>query len=177
MESKHEGIGGWLILIVFGLLLIPVFRLYALYQTYWTVYNTPGWSLLTESGNPLYHSWFEPTFWMGVGVDLLFIVLSIAGLWLLVTRSSHFPRFMISFLIAMTVFAVADGLMTNWIFGTLPITADTLEYIQNQSYRHQAGALLLSMIWIPYLMRSKRVKATFVQKSDHNTVAGNPLTF
>ncbi|MGM7703028.1 DUF2569 domain-containing protein [Pseudalkalibacillus sp. Hm43] len=176
MGSKHEGIGGWLILIVFGLLLVPVIRLYSLYQTYWTVYNTPAWSLLTESGNPLYHTWFEPAFWMGVGVDLLLIILSLVGLWLLLTRSSLFPRFMISFLIAMTVFAVADGFITNWIFGTLPITADTLQYIQNQSYRQQAGALLLSIIWIPYLMRSKRVKATFVSGPKEKTVASNNLT-
>lgn len=177
MGSKHEGIGGWLILIVIGLLLVPVIRLYSLYQNYWTVYNTPAWSLLTEPGNPLFHSWFEPTFWVSVSVDNTFIMLSLAGLWLLFTRSSRFPKFMIYYLIGLTVFAVADGFITNWIFSALPITADTLEYIKNQSYRQQAGALLLCVIWVPYLLKSKRVKATFLKRPQDKTVAGNNLTF
>ncbi|MCF6138864.1 DUF2569 domain-containing protein [Pseudalkalibacillus berkeleyi] len=177
MGSKHEGIGGWLILMAVGLMMVPLIRLYSLYQSYWTVYHTPAWSSLTESGNPLYHAWFQPTFWLNIAVDIGFIGLSVAALWLLFTKHSLFPKFMIYYLVGLTVFAIIDGLITNWIFGSLPLTAETLDYVKNQSYRQQAGSLLLCLIWIPYLLRSQRVKTTFVNSPKKQTVADNNLTF
>ncbi|WP_349408785.1 DUF2569 family protein [Pseudalkalibacillus sp. SCS-8] len=177
MSVKHEGIGGWLILIIIGLLSVPFIRMFSLYQNYWTVYHTPAWSLLTEPGNPLYHAWFEPVFWINVAVDFGIILLTLVALWLLFTKHAAFPKFMIYYLVGITVFAIADGIITNWIFSTLPITADTLAYIKGQSFRQQAGSIIVCLIWIPYLLRSKRVKATFIGKPKEQPFAHNNLTF
>ncbi len=177
MGSKHEGIAGWLILIVAGLLLVPILRLYALYQSYMTVYDTPAWSLLTEQGNPMYHAWFAPTFFIGAGVDYVIILLSLIALWLLFKKSPSFPKFMIYFLTGVTVYAIADGFITNWIFSSLPISDEMLVYIKNQSYRQQIGSLVSALILIPYFLKSKRVKATFLKgTSIHQPVLRNGIS-
>ncbi|WP_408008585.1 DUF2569 domain-containing protein [Pseudalkalibacillus sp. A8] len=177
MGSKLEGIAGWLILIVAGLLLVPIIRLYALYQSYVTVYDTPAWSLLTEPGNGMYHAWFAPTFFIGAAVDYVIIILSLIALWLLFQRSPSFPKFMIYFLVGVTIYSLADGFVTNWIFSSLPISEEMLAYIKNQSYRQQIGSLISCLIWVPYLLKSKRVKVTFLkQTSIRPPLSGNGIS-
>ncbi|WP_261130971.1 DUF2569 domain-containing protein [Bacillus sp. Marseille-Q3570] len=165
MGSKHEGIAGWLILIVAGLLFVPIIRLYALYQSYVTVYDTPAWSLLTEPGNAMYHAWFAPTFFVGAAVDYGIVVLSFVALWLLFNRSPSFPKYMIYFLVGVAIFSVADGFMTSWIFSSLPISEEMLVYIKTQTYRQQIGSLVSCLVLVPYLLKSKRVKATFMKRT------------
>jgi len=90
-------------------------------------------------------------------VNCLFIIAAIVLLVLYFRKSWRFPRLCIGYLVANLAFIVGDAFATSFVMpGGAIFDPATLQQL--------GTALVGALIWIPYLLVSKRVKSTFVRR-------------
>jgi hypothetical protein len=146
-----SGLSGWLIIVAFGLCLRPVMQLVGFVRAYQIYFDARVWENLTRHDSNGYLPWFGTLCSIEIVCQ---IALLVVGGFLLVTffkKRRIFPRIFVGYLVGLLVFNVADQLAVYWLqdrdlsFGK--------EFYQLAGY---------SLIWIPYMLRSQRVRATFV---------------
>ena len=140
VRDPLEGIAGWLILVAIGLILTPLFVVRNVVSTVLPLlaHGTLGGSL----------------------VGLLFLVKD-AGIlsatillnWLFYSKKRSFPSLMVSFHLGLLVLHILEHVAHAALSpqSAVPFLS-----------RPVLGSLLSCAIWIPYLLLSRRVKATFV---------------
>ncbi len=155
-ERKREGLGGWLTLVGLGIIMSPIslsmwnFSMYSdLFATgYFDILTTPG----TDAYNPL---------WMPILIGEALINTALIFAWLFIgflffSKKINFPKWYIGILIFSLIFIVLDAFAIKLVLPDEPIfDPDTIKEFSK--------ALLSVLIWIPYMLMSKRVKLTFVK--------------
>lgn len=142
-------IGGWLYLAGIGQVLSPIFNLMNLKKLA-DAFSTANWKEISSRD-------------ASVVISIIYEVIAqsfmaIFSLWLLILFLSHaknFPRMFISYIIIVFVIEVL-GIA---IVAVSPMATQFLD----QAIGRAISALILGLIWIPYFMKSKRVKKTFVR--------------
>lgn len=149
-----EGLGGWLILVGFGLVMNPIQFIGIVFNTYLDVFRSGAWQRLTDPASPLYHALWGPTIVFETVGHALFLAMSIASICLFFLRSRWFPRAFIAMSLSNVVFLAVDlALMSS-------IPAVTTEERTAVMYK-LPRVLFWTMIWSIYMLRSRRVKNTF----------------
>ncbi len=151
-----KGIGGWLILVVIGLVISPIRISQFMLTTYWPIFRDGTWSVLTTPGTEAYHALWAPLIFFEIIGNLGSIALALVTLWFLVRKSRRTPNLAIGWLIWATAFVVIDF-----------FAADLIPAVAAQSDPDSVKELVRSIvgaaIWVPYFLVSKRVKATFIE--------------
>jgi len=155
-DTSPRGIGGWLILVVIGLVLTPFRVGYFLLTTHWPIFRDGAWPILTTPGTEAYHPLWGPLIVFEIVGNLGCIALAVIGLWLLLRKSRHAPRAVTGLLAWAALFGVID-----YFAGDL-IPAVAAEPDPND-LGQLARTLVSAAIWIPYFRLSRRVKATFTE--------------
>lgn len=155
-EKTYEGIKGWLILPLLGLLIAPFRIALLMYRDFWPLFSEGYWSVLTTPGSEEYHPLLAPLLVFEVGGNLLIIVLDLVALWFFFKKSHLAPKIIIAFLIIDVLFVGGDFSLSHVIPGLAPKS-------DPESARELARAIVGVVIWIPYFLVSKRVKSTFVR--------------
>ncbi|MGZ5989925.1 MAG: DUF2569 domain-containing protein [Rhizomicrobium sp.] len=143
------GIRGWLILPAIGTFMSPIYLTVALfnllptYEKLWT-----GRAVLSSSLRNFIVIEFI--------FNLAFIVGWIAAIFLLLSKSRHYPTAYIALTAGMVVFLAADMLISAGPFDHPPDQADVMSLVR---------AAMIAMIWCPYMLLSQRVRNTFVAKA------------
>ncbi len=154
-ERNLEGIGGWLILILIGLLVTP-FRLgIHLYQNYVPIFSDGTWEQLTDSSGEIYHPLWAPLITFEIVGNLIVLGLGLLTLYFFLRKSKHTPRAAIVWLLTSFVFVIADFFLADMIpfIAAQPTDPETIKEV--------AKSTIGAAIWVPYFLVSKRVKATF----------------
>jgi hypothetical protein len=155
-ETLYKGIGGWLIFPLLGLIITPIEGSFQMYNIYWQIFAKGYWSSLTTPGTEVYHAFFGPLLiFEGFGNSLT-LALSVVTLWFFLRKSRLLPRLMISLIIFNFVFVCGDFFLSNLV----PAVAAQSD---SQSTIELGQAVIGTLIWIPYFLKSKRVKQTFVR--------------
>lgn len=149
-----KGLGGWLILPIVGLVLLPINMLLTLYTDYLPIFGKGLWPVLTTPGGAAYHPLWAPLLVTEIGGNFFFIGFALLLLLLCFRKSPRFPRLYIAFMVANLVFVVVDTVLGNQI----PAVGE-----QGTGWTSLAigRALLGCAIWIPYMLKSERVRNTF----------------
>ena len=157
--NEPKGIGGWLLLPAVGLIIMPFSLAYQFHQDILPALAPETWNTLTNTGSPAYHP-----LW---GVAIVFEVVANVGLfcftlWLLVLffkKSKKIPKLVIIWLLATAVVQIFDLLLTRQIplIASHPVSMDTVKNI--------GRSIVGIAIWVPYFLRSRRVKNTFVESA------------
>ena len=153
-EKSLEGIGGWLILVAIGLILSPLRLLMLILTTYPDIFSTGAWEALTTQGSEAYSPLWAPII---IGEILVNSALILAWLYIgymFFTKSRHFPRWYIGMTLFSLLFIVADALAIKLVLPDEVFDPDTAKEF--------ARGLIMVGIWVPYMLVSKRVKATFL---------------
>ena len=154
-RAPLQGIRGWLILPVIGLVITPIRAGYTLLTQYWPIFRDGTWEKLTTPGSEVYHHLWGPMLTFEVIGLVVTMLLAIGTLVLLFRKSRKTPAFAISLLILGAAFPVLDNYLANLI----PAVARQ----SNPNWMLELMAPVISAaFWIPYFMISRRVKATFV---------------
>ena len=160
MQEKYETIGGWLILVAFSLflsLLAPLMFISEL--TY--IFEPGVWSFFTDPASEGYHSMFSYLIYFEVFANLTLFVFSIILVILFFKKKSVFPQYLIVFIIVGLFALITDAILANLIFSSYP--ADWgLNIPIDVHISSIGGVLLYAAVWIPYMVKSIRVKKTFV---------------
>ncbi len=137
-DTHLEGIGGWLLLLAFSLAITPI--------------------ILSGNAVRSLHTFSGTDGLVGLGVGAIYLlrnVVTFLGLlllnWLFYTRKKVFPRAMLAYYV--------------WIIGTRLLEALFLSGApegRSALPRLLVLPIINALIWIPYLLVSRRVKVTFV---------------
>jgi ABC-type spermidine/putrescine transport system permease subunit I len=155
VQEKLQGLGGWLMLVGLGLFLSPMMISATMYETYKPIFSENVWAILTTPGNEAYHP-FWSTFLVGeITVNLCLIF---AFCWLIIlffSKKKQFPTTFIVIMIIHPVSILVDSALLTIILPNEPIfDSETTKALTRSSPS--------AVVWILYMLRSKRVKATFI---------------
>jgi Protein of unknown function (DUF2569) len=154
-DAKNlEGIRGWLLLPLLGLIISPLRVGWTVYHDLLPVFTEGHWQVLTNPQSGVYHPLWGPLILFELLGNLGLIAASLALLVLFLRKSRRTPLLMIAFYLLVVAFVGGDLLLG----GLLPVQGDDSEQI-----RDLIRSAMAAVIWIPYFIRSRRVKATFVR--------------
>ena len=152
-DSAH-GIGGWLVLVAIGLMISPFLIGRTLFDIAGAM-SSDTWAALTTFGGASYHALWAPLLLAELVVDLGLMVFAVLLLILFFQRRTCFPKLMIGFYIASALVQGGDMLMSSLIPSST---------VADKEYVTLVRVVIASIIWSAYMMKSRRVKATFVRR-------------
>lgn len=150
------GLGGWLILVVLGLVISPLRIGHLLLTSYFPMFTDGTWQYLTEVGSPGYHPLWAPVMVFEVTGNLLLIALAAITLVCFFLRSRYTPRLAIGWYAFAAIFVTIDFFVADLI----PAVAAEDDA---ESLKEMLRSLIAALIWIPYFLVSTRVRNTFVR--------------
>lgn len=161
-ENNLKGLGGWLIFVILGLLYTVGMRAYGAYGS--VVIFTDG--TIDALGNPSSEMYIPGIAGMikfeFVG-EVVFLAVGIYLLYLLFNKRKNFPKYYIMFLASAIAFVLIDYALLASIS-----TSSELQKAFDESLLEQANeitkAVIGGLIWIAYMKKSRRVKATFIEE-------------
>jgi hypothetical protein len=160
MDKEHDGpagIGGWLLLPALGLILTPFRMCFHIYNEFLPIFSNGVWSEVTDPESPAYHVMWGPLIAFEVIANVAMLALTLWLLWLFFSKSVRTPRIFIFWLAALVAVQVIDSGLASLI----PQAAE--EAFAPDAVREIVRSLVGAAIWIPYFLRSVRVKNTFTR--------------
>lgn len=151
-SAAPRGLGGWLVLLGVGIMTWPLHLLAAVVESVTTL-TGDAWQLVTTPGTNAYHPLWAPFLVAGLVVNIVLFVGSVGLVFLFFSKKRMFPWAAIVLMIVGLVVVAAD-ISTVRVIAPDAARGDLLgQYVL---------ALPASAIWMMYLVRSSRVKATFI---------------
>jgi hypothetical protein len=157
--EKYNGIGGWLYLVIIGLLLNPIVSANYVLNEAIPLMNSSRWDEFTVEGGEFFHPQFSTLFIFEISFNILMVIVPIFLLILMFKRSRKIPKAMIIYFISVFVVHLADVYWTYLLFKNFAMPDSFYKELVTIVGR----VLLPVIIWVPYFIVSKRVKSTFVE--------------
>lgn len=156
-EGKEiEGLGGWLIFLVIGLVVATPVKVINYYVTvYLGVLSDDAWPLLTTPASDAYNSWWMPLIYGEILVKTIMLLVAFFVAYKLFAKKKNFPHWYAGSAVFSVVFIIIDAcafllvLPADIVWG-----ADTLKEL--------AHSLYVVAVWVPYVFLSRRCKNTFI---------------
>lgn len=169
-ESKHpKGLGGWLIVVGLGLFIALARLGYALIAVYYPIFADGSFSILTSSGTTMTNALWGAILISETLVNAVFIAAFGYLVYLFFCEHYLFPKVYIVTLIASAVYVPLDAWFSSLVLVDEPI----FDY---NTTKETVRGLVSTSIWVPYILFSKRVKATFVQHRPVAAEAPSPVS-
>ena len=153
-DHKSKDIGGWLILVGFGVIMRPLYLIFSLYPMYKEMFFSGEWEMIETVGRMTYGPYFIPFIYMELIINILFILASFYLIYLFVTKDYRFPKYFIILALASWIFILIDAWLGGMILNEPVFDPETKE--------EMIRSTLYAAVWVPYMLISKRVKETFV---------------
>ncbi|MBY5920206.1 DUF2569 domain-containing protein [Ferrimonas balearica] len=149
------GLGGWLILVGIGVCIAPI-RLFMELRFYPELFTDGTFEVITDLNLESYHPLWGPLIIGELAFNLVMLVATLVLIGLYFTRHHWFPRLYIIVLLSFLLFIPLDIWVTTLVLPDMPVwdkeTADQM-----------MRTVVSCAIWVPYMLRSRRVKNTFVR--------------
>lgn len=148
------GIGGWLILvairIVFKIVILLFFIIYAIKE----VALSGVLESLSSENSPYYVPGFFVVYWAEVVINIAFLLVFCYLAYLFFTKNYKTPKVFITAEIAYLIFLIVDGVLSSIMFdfGT-----------DSETVKDVIKTVVGCCIWVPYFLKSVRVKNTFTK--------------
>ena len=155
-DKKLEGLGGWLVLVGLGIVISPLRIIGMVFPVYSEMFSNGSWEVLTTPGNEAYNPLWAPILYGEMAVNGALVVAWIFVAFLFFSKKRVFPKWYIGMLLFTLAFIVADALAIKAVLPNEPV-------FDPETVKELGRSLVVSLIWIPYMLVSKRVKATFVK--------------
>jgi Protein of unknown function (DUF2569) len=158
-DEGSAGIGGWLLLLGFSLVLRPLVFLASLSKLA-SAMSMDKWTALTTFGSSTYHALWAPLLLAELAVGLGQLVFALLMVILFFQRRSSFPRLAIVLLLASVVVQAADVALGS-LLPAIQIKPDDIAQVARTAF--------YVLIWSAYLARSERVSSTFIKRYHPST--------
>lgn len=152
-QKELKGIGGWLYLVAFGVIVAPL-RLAVEYYPMLIDYFTGGYEITTNPNSKAYVPHLELLLGMEMVANAFMLLLTLVLVVLFFSKHRWFPRVFIFLCVFTPLFLIADAMAVQMVMPSIEVYDTTL-------VREIARSVIYSLIWIPYMLVSKRVKNTF----------------
>jgi len=154
-EAALTGIGGWLIPVGIGLVARPVMSVVNLVRLA-PALSAGAWDRLTDPSGAAYHPLWASVLLFEVAANVAIAVASVLLTALFIQRRRSFPRAFVALLAAQAVVILVD------LAGAALVPGGDAGSPAS-GVRLAVSALASSAVWICYVLRSRRVKLTFVR--------------
>ena len=163
METQNEvkGLNGWLILVGIGVIISPIRLLATLIPVYLPIFEDGVWEALTTEGSEVYHALWGPLLMGGIAYNLCLEAVSVYLIYLFFSKHYLFPKFYIGIVVVSLIFIPLEAWLVSFVVPNEPI-------FDPETTKEFTRILISVLIWVPYMLVSKRVKATFVEKMPNN---------
>jgi len=157
MQESEElrGLRGWLVLIVIGLVISISRTAYSLLAVHYPLFADGTFTLLSTPGTELYNPLWAPILVAEALINVLFVATYAYLIYLFITEHYLFPKVYIATVLASAVYIPLDAWVCSLVFVDEPI-------FDANTTKELARTLIALFIWVPYMLVSRRVKATFV---------------
>ncbi|MCJ7734337.1 MAG: DUF2569 domain-containing protein [Anaerolineales bacterium] len=157
MDKKEDkkGIGGFLILVAFSVVISPIRLIISVIPVYFPILSDGTWQILTTPGTEYFHPLWGPLLIFEIIFNLAQILVLFYIAYLFFSKDHLFPKFYIGITLITIVFIPLDAWLVKIILPDLPMFDDA-------TLGNFIAAVLSGLIWIPVMLLSKRVKETFV---------------
>jgi len=148
-ERENEtGIGGWLILVLLGLIITPIRLGVSVFMEFLPLFDSLPMleELYPELKSMIYLELFG---------NISFGIFAIILIFLMIKKDRRFPLLMIIFYVSNLVFIVFDAIYVSQMV-SLEGSSDV-----DDSSKEIIRSVIGTAIWVPYMLVSKRVKRTF----------------
>jgi hypothetical protein len=153
--SWPRGLGGWLILVGFGLCLTPFRLVYELLIDWEGFFSLHTWQAVAMPQGEQYHPLWGPLLMFEVSSNVWLLGLNLLALWLFFGKRRWFPVVYIAFIVGNALVLTADVWCGSFI-------ADVAAEAGDFPWRDPIRQIAYSLLWTAYMLKSKRVKATFI---------------
>ena len=156
-SNEPKGLGGWLILPMLGLIIAPVRLIIQIVKDLLPAFAPETWNALTTPDSPVYHHLWAPVIILETVSSIGLLLFSVWLLVLFFKKSIRLPKLFITWLILAFVIQILDQILAN------QIPAVGAQNTSPEAIKDLFRAFIAMLIWVPYFIRSKRVKNTFTQ--------------
>jgi len=154
-NEVRSGLGGWLTLVGLGVVLSPLRLLAEVPSSFLPIFNDGTYAFLTTPGTEAYHPFWSVFIWGEISFNTVIFVASLYLAYLYFSKKTLFPKFYIWIAVGSLAFILLDAVLIKVVLPNEPIFApDTIKEVA------RSGIVIL--VWVPYMLLSKRVKATFI---------------
>jgi len=155
-HPRYCGLQGWLLLVGFGLLARPIYAAATLFGLR-DFLDAETWNTFTVPGRTYYDALWAPALTFESFVLTSVLISSALLIVLFLQRRRTFPVFFVWVLGAIALSAIIDVTLVGIVAKKFPaLKFDTTP-------KEAVQVILQAMIWIPYMLVSQRVRATFVK--------------
>jgi len=158
-QESARSIRGWLILPAIGFFTGPFYMAFDLISDT-TYFNHNTWvSVLQETDYASFSGFGVVLVYELIG-NTFFLVFSLLILVQFLRKRSSLPRLVVIYLSSTFIFIGLDFIGANFLIDT-----HLLPDIQPEEIRNMASALFSVLIWVPYFLKSSRVRQTFINRA------------
>jgi hypothetical protein len=157
-EKIIEGLRGWLILVGLQLILACLASIYVLLEFFVNISSHDSWKAFSEAGYIIVSPFITVLILGSVALNMVFVFLCVYAGYLFFNKKKTFPMWFIGITLFHVVFFTADSLLSVYAFPSETETGMDYETIIDM-----VTNTISSIIFISYILVSKRVKATFVK--------------
>ena len=154
--NEPSGLGGWLALVIFGMFASLVRIPWDMWRLHVPLLLDGTLAKLSDPQHPAYHPLWLPFFGVEVLANLATLVFTVGLIVLVFKRSRYAPAAAIAWYVYGLALVLGDYAMWQLI----PAMAE--QPVDPQFIRDLARSLLVTLVWVPYFLRSRRVRNTFV---------------
>ncbi len=153
LTIKPMPLGGWLILPVIGVFTTPMIVLYTIFSS--GFFDQESWVFISSRDSVGYDIFWTIGFLFELLMNCLVVVYSVFLIILLVKKRTIFPLHYVTLRVVVLVFVTVDAYLLSLIES---------EYFVSEpaNIREIVTSIIGAAIWIPYMMKSQRVKDTFI---------------
>ncbi|MDA3818661.1 MAG: DUF2569 domain-containing protein [Prolixibacteraceae bacterium] len=149
-SADEVAIGGWLILVLIGLIVSPIRIGITLFRDFVPLFDSIS---LFDAYPTLKTMIYVETF-----ANAAFAIFALFLLVLMISKDYRFPKLMIIFYVANLVFVIGDAAYVSQ-------SPEIKQFVEiGDSTKEIARAVIGTVIWVPYMLMSTRVERTFVKK-------------
>jgi hypothetical protein len=152
LPETYRGVGGWLLLLGFGLAVTPFRIAVEIFSTHTALAENGTWLRITTPSDPGYAPGLAAFIGLETVASATFMIGSVLCLMLLAAKAASFPRLTKYYFVSFAAFQVIDVVVAAVAFNTLASTQGIIALIQT---------IFVAAIWLRYLAVSKRVAQTF----------------
>lgn len=149
------GLRGWLIWVSIGIVISPLLQIVSFAQNIEGYFSLDVWHNVAVPSGVDYDPLFGPLLTLEMLGNQTLITMSFLTLYLFFAKRSLFPKVFIVFSIFTLIFLLTDSILGEQI----PMIAEGTDPEESRAIGRAIGRCV---IWCPYMLMSKRVKATFV---------------
>lgn len=163
-EEDLQGIKGWLVLVAIGVVISPFRLAIGILPVYIPIFRDGIWRVLITPGSDAYHPLWAPLLALEISYNIGMFIGLICLIALLFTKSHLFPILYIVIAAIPLFFLPLDSWLISRIMPENPI-------FDEETIRALFTSVIACAIWIPYMLKSERVKATFIRGKKPDPIA------